>query len=112
MLPWQCEELLGREGGEEGVSWEEAVTDLPLSAARSPTLAESELEGKARHTGGLWEKSMFKDTEGERTNRTPSLRAASLTGCAWCCRVDEEDYAGRLWCAGVVCCLTPLKIMI
>lgn len=53
MLPWQCEELLGREGGEEGVSWEEAVTDLPLSAARSPTLAESELEGKARHTGGL-----------------------------------------------------------
>lgn len=114
VLPWWCEELLGREGGEEGVSWEEAVMDLPLIAAASPTLAESELAGKARHARGLWEKSTLKDSEKERTNRTPSPKASSLMGCAWCCRVDEdeEDYAGRLWCAGVVCCLTPLKIMI
>lgn len=107
MLPRRCEELLGREGGEEGVSWEEAVTDLPLIAARSPTLAESELAGKARHAGGLREKSTLKDSEEERTNRTPSLRAASLKGCAWCYRVheDEEDCAGGLWCTGVVCCL-------
>lgn len=61
MLPRQCEELLGGEGGEEGVCWEEAVTDLPLLAARSPTLAESELAGKARHAGGLWEKSTLKN---------------------------------------------------
>lgn len=51
MLPWWCEELLGHEGGDEGVSWEGAVTDLPLTAACSPTLPESELAGKARHSG-------------------------------------------------------------
>lgn len=61
VLPWRCEELLGGEGGEEGVRWEEAVTDLPLIAARSPTLAESELAGKARHAGGLWGKSTLKN---------------------------------------------------
>lgn len=60
VLPWRCEELLGSEGGEEGLCWEEAVTDLPLISARSPTLAESELAGKARHTSGLWEKSTLK----------------------------------------------------
>lgn len=72
MLPWWCEELLGREGGEEGVSWEEAVTDLPLIAARSPTLAESELAGAVRHAGGLWEKSSLQDSEKREPTGPPS----------------------------------------
>lgn len=97
VLPRWCEELLGGEGGEEGVCWEETVTALPLIAACSPTLAESELAGKARHAGGLWEESVFKNRfMRTRTNRTPGLMAAALKGCAWCCRVDkaEEDNAG------------------
>jgi len=61
VLSRRCEELLGGEGGEEGVCWEEAVTALPLIAARSPTLAESELAGKAGHAGGLWGKSTLEN---------------------------------------------------
>lgn len=64
VLPWWCEELLGTEGGEEGVCWEETVTDLPLIAAHRPTLAESELAGKARHEGGLWGKSTLTSKKG------------------------------------------------
>lgn len=41
--------------------------------------------------------------EEETTDGSPGLRAANPKGCAWCYRVDkgEEDYAGRLWWAGV-----------
>lgn len=74
MLPWHCEELLGSEGGEEGVCWEEAVTDLPLIAARSPTLAESELAGKARHAGGLWEESTLKPRVVRKSQQDPQSK--------------------------------------
>lgn len=72
VLPWWCEELLGTEGGEEGVCWEEAVTDLPLIAAHSPTLAESELAGKARHevSGESPRSHQKKGLMEEKTSRT------------------------------------------
>lgn len=74
MLPWWCEELLGREGGEEGVSWEEAVTDLPLIAAHSPTLAESELAGKARHAGGLCKKSTSRTMRNQQDSQSEGFK--------------------------------------
>lgn len=99
VLPWWCEELLGDEGGEEGVCWEEAVTDLPLGAAHSPTLAESELAGKARHVGGLWGKSTLASKKGLRGGENQqdplwSLRSINPKACAWCYTVDEgeKDY--------------------